>query len=42
MTGYCAVENGMHDIDPKNPVCPAFKDIGNKFGGFDLGLIPIG
>lgn len=29
-------------MDPQAPVCPAFKEIGEKFGGFDLGLIPIG
>ncbi|KAI9269412.1 beta-lactamase superfamily domain-containing protein [Sporodiniella umbellata] len=26
----------------KLPFCPAFKEIGEKFGGFDLALIPIG
>lgn len=24
------------------PTCPAFKEIGDKFGGFDLAMIPIG
>lgn len=24
------------------PVCPAFKEIGEKFGEFDFGMIPIG
>ncbi|KAJ9095263.1 hypothetical protein QFC21_005629 [Naganishia friedmannii] len=41
-TGYCSVKDGQHSVDPQAPVCPAFKEIGEKFGGFDLGLIPIG
>ncbi len=42
-TGYCSVHSdGAHGSDPALPVCPAFKEIGEKFGGFDLGLIPIG
>lgn len=40
--GYCAVADGQYTIDPSDPVCPAFKEIGTHFGGFDLGLIPIG
>lgn len=26
----------------ESPVCHAFKEIGYRFGGFDLGMIPIG
>jgi N-acyl-phosphatidylethanolamine-hydrolysing phospholipase D len=40
--GYCSVPDGQHGVDPTAPVCPAFKEIGEKYGGFDLGLIPIG
>ena len=39
-TGYRAVKDGM-DEDTA-PRCPAFEEIGVKFGGFDLALIPIG
>ena len=39
-TGYRHVADGQ-DEDTV-PYCPAFKEIGEKFGGFDLGLIPIG
>ncbi|KAJ9119334.1 hypothetical protein QFC24_005805 [Naganishia onofrii] len=41
-TGYCSVKDGQHSVDLQAPVCPAFKEIGEKYGGFDLGLIPIG
>lgn len=46
-TGYRAVDElpaGEDDYDPKHkfPHCPAFKQIGNLRGPFDLGLIPIG
>ncbi|KAJ9112690.1 hypothetical protein QFC22_006192 [Naganishia vaughanmartiniae] len=41
-TGYCSVKDGQHSVDSQAPVCPAFKQIGEKYGGFDLGLIPIG
>jgi N-acyl-phosphatidylethanolamine-hydrolysing phospholipase D len=41
-TGYAAVESETHEIDPNVPTCPAFKEIGDKFGGFDLAFIPIG
>jgi L-ascorbate metabolism protein UlaG (beta-lactamase superfamily) len=41
--GYCSVDdNDSHSIEPDLPTCPAFKEIGERFGGFDLGLIPIG
>jgi len=39
-TGYRAVRDGQDE--DKVPVCPAFESIGNRFGGFDLALIPIG
>lgn len=47
-TGYRAIpriENGEFDYGEKYadlPVCPAFKQIGELRGPFDLGLIPIG
>jgi N-acyl-phosphatidylethanolamine-hydrolysing phospholipase D len=36
------VDGETHSIDPALPVCPAFKDIGNKLGPFSVGMIPIG
>lgn len=39
-TGYRTVHIGEDEFNV--PVCPAFKEIGNKFGGFDLALLPIG
>ncbi|GJJ14105.1 hypothetical protein Clacol_008362 [Clathrus columnatus] len=39
-TGYRTVHVGENESDV--PVCPAFKQIGDKFGGFDLALLPIG
>jgi N-acyl-phosphatidylethanolamine-hydrolysing phospholipase D len=39
-TAYKTVHKG-DDVE-ELPVCPAFKEIGEKFGGFDLALIPIG
>lgn len=45
-TGYRYVPYGTpadeQGDDSKLPVCPAFREIGKKFGGFDLALIPIG
>lgn len=41
-TGYSAVDDETHDIDPSRPVCPAFKEIGERFGDVDLAFIPIG
>ncbi|KAG8889892.1 hypothetical protein FRB98_002246 [Tulasnella sp. 332] len=45
-TGYRAVRNAEEDDNDalleKLPVCPEFKRIGEKFGGFDLAYIPIG
>jgi N-acyl-phosphatidylethanolamine-hydrolysing phospholipase D len=39
-TGYRTVGRGQEE--DQVPVCPAFKEIGEKFGSFDLALIPIG
>lgn len=39
-TGYRSVRDGQDE--DQVPVCPAFESIGNRFGGFDLALIPIG
>jgi len=39
-TGYRSVRDGEDENEV--PVCPAFKEIGNRFEGFDLALIPIG
>ena len=39
-TGYRAVKDGENEDEV--PCCPAFGEIGQKFGGFDLALIPIG
>jgi N-acyl-phosphatidylethanolamine-hydrolysing phospholipase D len=39
-TGYRSVKDGQNE--DQVPCCPAFKEIGRKFGGFDLALIPIG
>ncbi|KAL7008026.1 Protein-lysine N-methyltransferase efm4 [Cystobasidiomycetes sp. EMM_F5] len=42
-TAYKAVPKGCTPEEEKLlPVCPAFKEIGQRFGGFDLALIPIG
>jgi N-acyl-phosphatidylethanolamine-hydrolysing phospholipase D len=40
--GYCTVTDDSHTINPALPVCPAFKEVGEKLGPFTLGLIPIG
>ncbi|KAH6892844.1 N-acyl-phosphatidylethanolamine-hydrolyzing phospholipase D [Coprinopsis sp. MPI-PUGE-AT-0042] len=39
-TGYRSVMD--HQNEDEVPVCPAFREIGEKFGGFDVALIPIG
>lgn len=39
-TGYRAVLEGQDES--KLPTCPAFKEIGERFGGFDVALLPIG
>jgi hypothetical protein len=41
-SGYCATKNETHEIEPELPVCPAFKEIGQRLGPFSLGMIPIG
>jgi N-acyl-phosphatidylethanolamine-hydrolysing phospholipase D len=45
-TGYRHVPQGTpvsdEDDETKIPCCPVFKEIGEKFGEFDLALIPIG
>ncbi|KAL7411469.1 beta-lactamase superfamily domain-containing protein [Mrakia frigida] len=45
-TGYSALPATAapsdHSVDPSRPVCPAFEEIGQRWGGFDLALIPIG
>jgi N-acyl-phosphatidylethanolamine-hydrolysing phospholipase D len=49
-TGYCTVPKELGDLNPHDrskvkeelPVCPAFKEIGEKYGPFDLACIPIG
>ncbi|KAJ6498742.1 N-acyl-phosphatidylethanolamine-hydrolyzing phospholipase D, partial [Mycena sanguinolenta] len=40
-TGYRAVTSRA-DEDAELPVCPAFAEIGRKWGGFDFAMIPIG
>jgi L-ascorbate metabolism protein UlaG (beta-lactamase superfamily) len=43
-TGYCHVDNDTqfsHHYAP-HPPCPAFKEIGNLYGPFDLALVPAG
>ncbi|KAK0492501.1 Metallo-hydrolase/oxidoreductase [Armillaria luteobubalina] len=39
-TGYGSVKDGEDEAE--RPVCPAFKEIRERFGGFDLAMIPIG
>ncbi|KAH7063007.1 Metallo-hydrolase/oxidoreductase [Auriculariales sp. MPI-PUGE-AT-0066] len=39
-TGYRSVPQGADE--DKVPTCPAFKEIGEAFGGFDFAMIPIG
>ncbi|KAL0066639.1 Protein-lysine N-methyltransferase efm4 [Marasmius tenuissimus] len=39
-TGYRTVLAGQDE--DKVPVCPAFKEIGERWGGIDLALLPIG
>ncbi|KAI0330408.1 N-acyl-phosphatidylethanolamine-hydrolyzing phospholipase D [Cubamyces sp. BRFM 1775] len=39
-TGYRTVREG--EDEDKVPRCPAFAEIGERFGGFDLALLPIG
>ncbi|KAK0430453.1 Metallo-hydrolase/oxidoreductase [Armillaria borealis] len=39
-TGYGSIKDGEDEAE--RPVCPAFKEIVEHFGGFDLAMIPIG
>ncbi|EJC99211.1 Metallo-hydrolase/oxidoreductase [Fomitiporia mediterranea MF3/22] len=39
-TGYRTVQKG--EDEDEVPFCPAFKEIGERWGSFDLALIPIG
>ncbi|RDB22378.1 N-acyl-phosphatidylethanolamine-hydrolyzing phospholipase D [Hypsizygus marmoreus] len=39
-TGYRAVLDGQNEDEV--PVCPAFKEIGERFDGFNFAMIPIG
>ncbi|KAH8998664.1 N-acyl-phosphatidylethanolamine-hydrolyzing phospholipase D [Lactarius akahatsu] len=39
-TGYRTVRDG--EDEDEVPVCPAFAKVGERFGGFDLALLPIG
>lgn len=39
-TAYRTVRKGENEDEV--PVCPAFKQIGEVFGGFDVALLPIG
>ncbi|KAJ7187833.1 N-acyl-phosphatidylethanolamine-hydrolyzing phospholipase D [Mycena filopes] len=41
-TGYRSVPSSTDEGPETLPVCPAFKEIGERFGAFDLALIPIG
>jgi L-ascorbate metabolism protein UlaG (beta-lactamase superfamily) len=39
-TGYRTVRDG--EDEDKVPVCPAFAEVGERFGGVDVALLPIG
>ncbi|KAF8176869.1 N-acyl-phosphatidylethanolamine-hydrolyzing phospholipase D [Mycena galopus ATCC 62051] len=41
-TGYRAVPSSTDDGPETLPVCPAFKEIGARWGSFDFAMIPIG
>ncbi len=44
-TAYRAVRHdggGEEHQDDNAPVCPAFAEVGERFGGFDVALLPIG
>ncbi|KAJ7230014.1 N-acyl-phosphatidylethanolamine-hydrolyzing phospholipase D [Mycena pura] len=41
-TGYRSVPSNSDDGPETLPVCPAFAEIGARWGAFDLALIPIG
>lgn len=39
-TGYRTVRDG--EDEDKVPICPAFAEVGERFGGVDVALLPIG
>jgi L-ascorbate metabolism protein UlaG (beta-lactamase superfamily) len=39
-TAYRTVHDG--EDEDKVPVCPAFAEVGERFGGVDIALLPIG
>lgn len=39
-SGYRTVRDG--EDEDKAPVCPVFAEVGERFGGFDVALLPIG
>ena len=50
-TGYMSVPRSLGDLNPHDPavyagptfpICPAFREIGDRLGPFDLACIPIG
>ncbi|KAJ6573482.1 N-acyl-phosphatidylethanolamine-hydrolyzing phospholipase D [Mycena vulgaris] len=41
-TGYRSVPSSTDDGPESLPVCPAFKEIGARWGAFDFAMIPIG
>ncbi|KAJ7110494.1 beta-lactamase superfamily domain-containing protein, partial [Mycena epipterygia] len=41
-TAYRSVPSNTDDGPETLPVCPAFKEIGTRWGGFDFAMIPIG
>lgn len=44
-TGYRAVERGVAPLSAEEdaaPVCPSFREVGDRLGPFDMGLLPIG
>ncbi|KAJ7604132.1 N-acyl-phosphatidylethanolamine-hydrolyzing phospholipase D [Roridomyces roridus] len=41
-TGYRTVPSSSDEGPETLPVCPAFKEIGERWGGFDFAMIPIG
>jgi hypothetical protein len=43
LAGYSASSlDDTKPIDPTAPICPVFKELGERFGPVSLGLIPIG
>jgi hypothetical protein len=39
-TAYRTVRD--REDEDKVPVCPVFAEVGERFGGFDMALLPIG